>query len=54
MNKFSTLRTILMAGMMLIGLSCFADDTCDYFIEIIEYEGSNEVQGGIRRVMIAH
>ena len=34
MNKFSTLRSILMTGMMLIGLSCFADDTCDYFIEM--------------------
>lgn len=34
MNRLSTLRSILMAGMMLVGLSCFADDTCDYFIEM--------------------
>lgn len=34
MKMFSTLRSILMTGMMLMSLSSFADGTCDYFIEM--------------------
>ena len=34
MNKLSIFRNVLLLGMMLLGISCFADETCDYYIEM--------------------